>query len=253
MEKATIFEAMEPVHRKPVSERVAMKLIELIRTGNLKAGDLLPTENELAAALQVSRPVVREALRGLAILGIVESRQGGRSYVTDLSPSRLIAPIQMVIAIDETNVDALYEARAAVEPELLQLGARRATPTQILRLRDMVSAGYRLVNDPVGFRVLDLEFHSTLIALAGNPFLERIALSLYDLGMEYRRVASETDGVIARSAIEHEEIVKAIAAGDSACAAAAMRAHLQSIAHTTRSAMLQLRKKNKLSVVPLKE
>ena len=92
MNSMTMFEGMEPLSRKPVSERVAMKLLDLIRTGNLKAGDKLPTENELAAALQVSRPVVREALRGLSILGIVESRQGGRCYVTDLSPSRLVAP-----------------------------------------------------------------------------------------------------------------------------------------------------------------
>ena len=66
MSNTMIFEAMEPVSRKPVSERVAMKLLDLIRTGNLNAGDMLPTENQLAAALQVSRPVVREALRGLS-------------------------------------------------------------------------------------------------------------------------------------------------------------------------------------------
>jgi GntR family transcriptional repressor for pyruvate dehydrogenase complex len=242
MNTIKVLEDLEPFSRKPVAERVASRLLDLIRTGNLKAGDKLPTENELAAALQVSRPVVREALRGLSILGIVESRQGGRCYVTDLSPSRLVAPIQMVIAIDETNVDALYEARISVESEILKLAAERVTDIQLGKLREMVRAGYELAEiDGTGFRVLDLEFHQLLMEISGNPFLERIARSLYDLGMEYRRVASETPGVIARSAAEHDAIFKALETHDPARAAGAMRAHLNSIARTTYDAMTTLR------------
>jgi GntR family transcriptional repressor for pyruvate dehydrogenase complex len=234
-------EDLEPFSRKTVAEHVANRLLELIRTGNLKAGDKLPTENELAAALQVSRPVVREALRGLSILGIVESRQGGRCYVTDLSPSRLVAPIQMVIAIDESNVDALYEARVPVESEILKLAAARVTDDQLAKLRDLVRAGYELAEiDGTGFRVLDLEFHRLLMEICGNPFLERIARSLYDLGIEYRRVASETPGVIARSAAEHDVIVQALEKRDPALAAEAMRTHLTSIARTTYDAMKML-------------
>ena len=253
MSNTMIFEAMEPVSRKPVSERVAMKLLDLIRTGNLNAGDMLPTENQLAAALQVSRPVVREALRGLSILGVVESRQGGRCYVTDLSPARLVAPLQMIIAVDESNVDALYEARVAVESELIRLGVERATDIQIARLAEMVEAGYRLAEDPVGFRVLDLEFHQMLMALAANPFLERAARSLYDLGMEYRRVASETKGVIARSAAEHEAIFKAVSARDPDAAAVAMRAHLKSISRTTHDAMKAVREAQSGRVTGIRE
>ena len=237
MTDMSLFESLEPLSRKPVAERVANRLLDLIRSGNLKAGDKLPTENELAAALQVSRPIVREALRGLSILGVVESRQGGRCYVTDLSPSRLLAPVQLVMAIDETNVDALYEARVAVEGELLRLGATRATAADLAKLRQMVRAGYELASDAVGFRVLDLEFHQTLMHIAGNPFLERVAQSLYELGIEYRRVASEMPGLIARSAAEHEAIVEALASRDPEKAVEAMRAHLTSISRSTFEAM----------------
>lgn len=237
MSDLSLFESMEPLSRKPVAERVANRLLDLIRSGNLKAGDKLPTENELAAALQVSRPVVREALRGLSILGVVESRQGGRCYVTDLSPARLLAPVQLVIAVDESNVDALYEARVAVEGGLLRLGAARASEDDLAKLRKLVEAGYALTGDAVGFRVLDLEFHQTLMAIAGNPFLERVAQSLYELGIEYRRVASEIPGVIARSAAEHEAIVAALASRDPETAAEAMRVHLKGIARSTVEAM----------------
>lgn len=230
-------EKITPVSRKPAAEMVAEKLLELIAVGSLKAGDTMPTEHELAGALQVSRPVVREALRGLQILGIVETRQGGRCSVTDLNPSRLVAPLQFVIALDESNVDALYEARIAVECELMRLGATRANKLVIERLDEMVAAGFDLLADPIAFRVLDLRFHEALAALAGNPFLERIAQSLYHIGAEYRRVASETDGVISRSAKEHAEIVAALRAGKPDTVAAAMRNHLESIRRTTYDAM----------------
>lgn len=234
-------EKITPLSRgKPAAGMVADKLLELIRSGSLKAGDTLPTENELAGALQVSRPVVREALRGLQILGVVETRQGGRCSITDLNPSRLVAPLQFVIAVDESNVDALYEARTAVETELLRLGATRATTADLARLDDMVKAGYDLTSDPVAFRVLDLDFHQLLSSLAGNPFLSRITRSLYDIGIEYRRVASEMPGVISRSATEHEAIVAALKRHDPDAAADAMRAHLSSISRTTHEAMMKL-------------
>lgn len=226
-----------PLSRKPAAEMVVERLLDLIQSGSLKAGDTLPTEQELGAALQVSRPIIREALRGLQILGVVETRQGGRCSVTDLKPSRLAAPLQMLVALDDSNVDALYEARILLESNLLALGAARASSEAIAHLEHMVKEGFRLVDDPLAFRVLDLEFHETLIGLANNPFLERFAQSLYHIGAEFRRVASETSGVLRRSAVEHETIVAAIKAHDTQAAAAAMRTHLLSIAETTHQAM----------------
>ena len=226
-----------PVSRKPAAEIVVERLLDLIYSGSLKAGDTLPTEQELGAALQVSRPIIREALRGLQILGVVETRQGGRCSVTDLKPSRLAAPLQFLVALDDRNVDALYEARSTLEGDLLALGAPRATPEAIEHLEHMVREGHRLLDDPLAFRVLDLEFHETLIGLAGNPFLERMAKSLYHIGAEFRRIASETPGVLAKSAKEHEAIVKAIKQHDAAKAASAMRTHLASIRRTTHEAM----------------
>lgn len=234
---------LKPLERKPAAEMVVEKLLELIHAGNIKAGDTLPTENELAAALHVSRPVVREALRGLQILGVVESRQGGRCSVTDLKPARLAAPLQMIIGVDETNLEQLFEARVVVEGQLLELGAGRATDAAIEHLEYMVREGYRLVQDPVAFRVLDLEFHQTLTGLAGNAFLDRVSQSLYHIGSEFRRVASETPGVLERSAAEHDAIVKAVRLRDAATAAEAMRTHVRSIQRTTQNAMSAARSK----------
>lgn len=235
-----LLSAGEKPVRESASQRVAQKLLDLVQSGSLKAGDTLPTEHQITAALQVSRPVVREALRGLAIMGVVESRQGGRCTVTDLSASRLAEPFKMVIALDEENATALYEARVAVECEMIRLAAQRADEAQIARLAELARAGFELAGDPVSFRVMDKEFHGTLMEASRNPFLQRMAASLYELGMEYRRVASETPGVTERSAREHAAIVTALKARDPLGSAEAMRAHLQSIARSTQTAMAAL-------------
>lgn len=227
-----------PLPRKPIAaERVADQLKELIRTGNLKAGDVLPSENELAGAFNVSRPVVREALRGLQILGLVETRQGGRCCVSDLDVARLVQPFGFVLGLTEGNIDALFAARFLVECGLLRLGAEAVTEEKLAELRAMVEAGFALSADPVGFRILDLAFHGALMSLAGNPFLEAAAKGYYGLGLEHRRTASETPGVIARSAAEHAGIVAALEARDPDRAAEAMRTHLVSINRTTIAAM----------------
>jgi GntR family transcriptional repressor for pyruvate dehydrogenase complex len=229
-----------PISRKPAAERVASQLLALIRSGNIKAGEVFPTEGELAEALHVSRPVVREALRGLQILGVVESRQGGRCTVTDLEISRLLAPLHFVIGLSESNLDALHQARLINECGLIRLCAERIGDEDLARLRELAAAGHRVISDPTAFRVVDQEFHHLLMRAAANPFMESVAKGLYELGMEYRRAASEAPGVIARSAVEHDGIVAALIRRDADAAAEAMRVHLTSINRTTLEAMRRI-------------
>lgn len=222
---------------KSAAERLVTQIIDLIRSGSLKAGDSLPSETQMAQAFQVSRPIVREALRGLAILGVVETRQGGRCFVTDLTVARLMAPLQFVISLDAASLESLHRARSMIESGLVREAAGRITDAAAARLDEMVAAGFALIDDPLGFRILDQEFHRAIYELGDNPFLKIVAQSLYELGMEYRRIATETPGVIQRSAAEHRAIVAALKAGDADAAAAAMDAHLASIHQTTIDAM----------------
>jgi GntR family transcriptional repressor for pyruvate dehydrogenase complex len=211
----TTLEKLTPIDQRPsASERVAERLLSLISSGNIAPGDKLPSENELSKALQVSRPVVREALRGMAMMGIVASRQGGGCYVTDLKPQRLMAPLSFA-------------------PE----AAQRATAAQVTTLRELVEAGFKLVDDPVGFRVMDAEFHALIATAADNDFLEKVCSSLYSLAIEQRRKASAKPGVLQRSARDHAEIVEAIAAKDPGAASAAMGRHVENIRKSTLQVM----------------
>ncbi len=148
-----------------------------------------------------------------------------------------MAPLQFVIALDETSLHSLHRARTMIERGLVREAARNVTDQAAAKLDEMIAAGFALADDPPGFRMLDQEFHTAIYQLGGNPFLTVVAQSLYELGMDYRRMATETPGVIERSAAEHHAIVSALKAGDEETAAAAMDAHLASIHQTTTEAM----------------
>ena len=222
---------------KSASQQVGERLRDLISSGNLAPGDKLPSENELARALQVSRPVVREALRGLSMMGIVESQRGGGCFVTDLTPARLMEPFSFYLSMKGSTLDEMFRARLVIDVGLAEDAARVAGAKQIDRLRRMASIGPGLAQDPIGFRVMDAEFHDLIAQAAGNAFLRRMSQSLYELAIDLRRKASETEGVLDQSARDHEAIAGAIAAGDVAAAGTAMKDHVDHIRRTTLAAM----------------
>lgn len=226
-----------PVERPALAELVARKILDMVRSGNLKPGEQLPPERELAVMLQVSRPSVREALRGLQILGVLRMRQGGGIFVTQLEASDLLAPLQFFITLTPQNIDALYEARVTIDSAVARRATTNLSDEQIARLRSMALVQENLVADPIGFRVSDLEFHHTIIDAAGNPFLERMAKSLFVLGMEYRRISAESQAVLARSVRDHRAIVAALESRDPEAVADAVARHLESVYVSTRAAM----------------
>jgi len=232
--------APEPNERVSVAEQVAKRLLELIRSGNLRPGERLPSERDLATMMDVSQPSVREALRGLQILGVVRLVYGGNAYVTSLDVAELLAPMQFLVTLNLDNIETLYQARVFVDGGIARMAAPRIADEAIERLRHLAAVQAALVDDPVGFRVSDLEFHQIILDACGNPFLDRIARSLYALGMEYRRVASETPGVIEQSVRDHLAIIEGLAAHDPERAAAAMEAHMGNVDRSTRAAMARL-------------
>jgi GntR family transcriptional regulator, transcriptional repressor for pyruvate dehydrogenase complex len=219
--------------QKSAPERVGDRLRDLIASGNLAAGEKLPSENELARALQVSRPVVREALRGLSMMGIVESRQGEGCYVTDLSAGRLMSPLSFYMQLRDYSTEELFRARGLIDGGLTADAARNGDADQKRRLLDMAELGHDLAADPVGFRVMDAQFHDLISAMAGNGFLQSVSRSLYSLAIELRRQASQMPGVTAQSARDHQAIADAIMAEDANVAQQAMLAHVDHIRVTT--------------------
>lgn len=226
-----------PIDRTSVAEKVAKRLLDLVRSRNLLPGHQLPPERELAASMGVSRPSVREAVRGLQILGVLKVRQGGGIFVGSLEATDLLEPLQLLITLSEENVNALYESRRLVDGGIGRLAAERISVPDIDRLKGLVALQADLVDQPAAFRLSDLEFHRLIAEVTGNPFLVRVSTSLYLLGAEYRRIASETPGVLQQSLADHHAILAALERGDGVAAETAMVRHMGSVHRTTVAAM----------------
>ena len=223
--------------RRPISEQVANRILAMIKSGNLRSGDRLPTEAKMGIAFGISRPPLREALKALTLMGVLESRQGGRYTVTDLSPSRLVAPFNVMLSVGDYDLNEHFEARTIVDLELIRFAVERATPEQRQRIMQLAVDGRNFYADPVAFRLLDIEFHQALNAAARNKFLSALAEGLYDIALDVRRLASTFPGVIESSVSQHIDVASAVLAGDAAAAVAAGRRHLEHVHNTTVAAM----------------
>jgi len=232
----TIADALQPAYAG-VAQSVVNRILDLVRTGMLRSGDRLPSERELIDILSISRPSLREAIRALSTLGVVETSHGGGAYITDLKARTLLAPLDFFLSLSQSNLADVFESRRIVEIEIVRKAAVNATAENVEMLDGMLVAHEKVLADPVGFRILDARFHAQLSEIAGNSVLERIAYGLYNMGLDIRRRATEDVALIRRSLGEHTAIVRAIEAGDGAAASAAMAAHLDHIEASTRAVL----------------
>lgn len=227
---------IEPIVREGASERLVHRLLGMVKAGNLKPGDRLPGERELAELFNVSRPTIREAIKALSVLGVLKSRHGGGIFVSPLEAADLLGPVAFFLSLHDVEVERLYEARALIEGEIAALAARRAGPRDADALDELIVRQEAALADPVAYREVDTRFHRLLAELSGNPFLSRAAESMNVLGLEFRKTASETAEVISGSVRDHKRVVAALRAGDADGARAAMRDHMEHVLTTTRKA-----------------
>lgn len=227
---------IEPIVREGASERLVHRLLGMVKAGNLRPGERLPGERELAELFSVSRPTIREAVKALTVLGVLKSRHGGGIFVSPLEAADLLGPLSFFLSLRDVEVDRLYDARALIEGEIASLAALRATDADADALDALIAEQEQVLADPVAYREVDTRFHRLLADLAGNPFLSRAAESMNVLGLEFRKVASETAEVISGSVLDHKRIVAAMRQGDAEAARQAMRAHMQHVLTTTKRA-----------------
>ena len=231
--KSSAFLDEIPITRESVSEMVAKRILELVTSRALKPGDQLPPERELAETLNVSRPSVREAIRGLSILGVVRSRQGGGAFISELDGDALLGPIRFFLELEDLNIRDLYDARSLIEGDVARRAASSMTDAQLVALKAMLDDQAGTLDDPKAFRLADLKFHEAIWIGCGNAFLKRIGESLNALGLEFRRRASENPKVLEQSLKDHRRLYEALAARDPSAAAEAAEAHMRNVYRST--------------------
>jgi GntR family transcriptional regulator, transcriptional repressor for pyruvate dehydrogenase complex len=228
--------SFDPIVQKSISEQVAQRLLTMIRSGLLKPDQQLPPERELASMLGVGRPAVREAIRGLALLGLLRIRQGEGTFVGTLETRELLEPLEMIIDLNAGTLEALFDARLIIETGVAALAATQIAAVELERLNRNVEDESHLLNDPVAFAAADVEFHEAIIDACDNPFLQSIAGSLYMLGKKSRTITSRIPATLERSLQDHRDILSALNARDPQAASEAMRAHLTRVRDAYRGA-----------------
>jgi DNA-binding FadR family transcriptional regulator len=221
--------AFGTVTRDALPDQIAARLIDLITERQLKAGDRLPPERELAATMGVSRSSLREALRALAMLGVADMRHGDGTYLTNLQPDSLMRSVGLVLAMSDSGLEELFEARKLVEPGLAKLAAQRISDEDAAELHHCAEASAAALGDPEAFMWADIELHARIARAASNAVLERLLESIAGMGIASRRRTGRLGPVREQSAHDHREIVTAIAAHDPDAAYAAMLHHLENV------------------------
>jgi GntR family transcriptional repressor for pyruvate dehydrogenase complex len=218
--------AFRVVRKTRVSEEIIGQIRDLITSGRLKIGDRLPAERELAETLQVGRSTVREAIRAMESLRILEARPGEGTFLVSNPAEHQPDPITANAFKSWDNQRKLFEVRMVIEPDLAALAARRASFEQIMKMRETLEEQEaQLKRGESGIKA-DTAFHFTLAEAAGNDVLFRIMESLMDLLIETREASLQPTGRTARSMRQHKAILRAIESRDPLAAEKRMREHI---------------------------
>ncbi|MEO5964523.1 MAG: FadR/GntR family transcriptional regulator [Candidatus Limnocylindrales bacterium] len=217
------------LNRSTLPDEIASRLLELIRAQELRPGDKLPAERTLAQLMQVSRPVLREALRALSIMKVVEIRQGAGTYITALEPQQLVSHLDFVFSKDSVALANVLEARRVVEVGNVRLAAQRVGPAELAELDAIVARLRTAVGDAERFSDLDIAFHNAVCEAADNFLLAQFMRIINTLAKVSRERTGATRAFRERALADHEPILAALRAGDPDAAAAAMQAHLDHV------------------------
>jgi GntR family transcriptional regulator, transcriptional repressor for pyruvate dehydrogenase complex len=219
----------EIVRRQKVYEAVAEQIERLILR-KLKPGDKLPSERELAETLHVSRSSIRDAIRSLELLGLVEPRQGAGTIVRETSVDSM-KPFADALKRRQEMVTDLLDFREMLEPPLAARAAAHISPDQLLLLEDILRRQEQkmLAGEPAIAE--DAEFHYTIALASGNTVVLKVIDLVMDLLRDTRQRALQVPGRPQRSLNGHRRILDAIVRQDPEAANAAMRRHIREIEH----------------------
>jgi GntR family transcriptional repressor for pyruvate dehydrogenase complex len=226
--KSSLFSSLNSEKNGTTAEEVVARLRDMIHSGEILAGDRLPPERDLAKLLGVSRPTLRAGIRSLSTVGILQSRQGAGTFVSDAkgSPTLDSSPLRMLSALHGFTSDEMFEARLALEMSIAGLAAERATSEQMTLMAEEITGMYASLTDPEQYLVHDMKFHQTIAAASGNRILtalmNMVATILYDHRSKTVKLARD----LKQSAEQHHNIYRAMREHDPEAARKAMHDHL---------------------------
>ena len=225
---------LTPIRTKRLYEEIVEQIRLLISDGKLKPGDKLLAERELADRFQVSRASVREAIRTLEMLGVIDIRPGEGTYIRETETDDIIRPLAMFLAVERSSVIDMFEMRRIFETATASLAAQRATDQEILEIETILEDMKERLNlqDPEKGEEFDAAFHFAIAEATHNSLLAKLSKTVSEdfstaNSAARRRLYLDNVKNPQRIIDQHSNILKAIQARSPKGAAEAMRVHLK--------------------------
>jgi len=218
-----------PIKNTKVYEQVIDQIKEMIDKGTLKKGDKLPSERDLVEQLKVSRASIREAIRALEVIGLIDCRQGEGNYIKSSFQDNLFEPLSIMFMLEGRNQEDIWELRKIMEVEASGLAAKRISEEQLKELKEIVESFVNCEDEDINAEI-DKKFHYKIAECSGNVLIFNIlstVSNLVDHFIEDARkliLAQQENKDILFS--QHEEIYLAMKKHSSTAARKAMREHL---------------------------
>jgi DNA-binding FadR family transcriptional regulator len=220
-----------PIKKTRVAEEVADRIRVLMLDGTFPPGEPLPSERHLAERFGVSRGSIRDALRTLETIGLLETRHGQGTFPHELSVDRLVAPLASVMAYRSDLQDELLDVRRMFEPAVARAAALRATEEDLADLQRILETQRQKLKTGQSAIAEDTAFHAILARSTRNRVVMSIMATLNDLLVDSRTQSLRQKGRPARSIDGHEAVVAALRRRDVEGASQAMYNHIDQIAN----------------------
>lgn len=222
-------DAFAPVLKQSLSDNLAQRIRRLIQTGGYQQGDRLPPIMEMARRFGVGHPTVREALKRLETMGVVEIRHGSGVYVSRSHEVLVLASPDFTGTVTKKLLDDLVQTRMPIEMQSVALAARNGTDEHLQEMRRLLTtAGENLADDDV-LNSVNMAFHKQIALASGNAVLAQLLDVLQELFTEEQRLILNIFGSRQRDHQEHLGILEALESRNEALVVERMRTHLEGV------------------------
>jgi GntR family transcriptional repressor for pyruvate dehydrogenase complex len=225
--KRTGPDAFRPVVKQNLGDRLALRIRAMIQKGEYREGDRLPPIMEMARRFGVGHPSLREALKKLETMGVVEIRHGSGVYVTRDDEMLVVAMPDYAGTVTKKLLLDLIDARLPLELMSVTLATRHAEPHDLAEMRRLLDTARETVQDDLLNRV-NMSFHREIALASGNTVLVQLITVLHELFVDEQRLILRLHSRI-QDYEEHLGILAAIEARDQALAEERMTRHLQGV------------------------
>lgn len=221
----------EPIIRRKLSDEVFSRLKRLITSGEFNPGDEMPSERELMQRFGVGRPAIREAMQALASMGLVAISHGERAKVLKLTAESILRQVdgaaKIMLSSSKDTLEHLKTARIFFERGMVRDAAEKAKPADISALKSILDRQRGLLGDADGFIDADMELHTQIAAISGNPIYAAVSAAMLGWLKEYHTEMLIWTGKEKYTLAEHQKIIERIAARDPDGAEREMVKHLE--------------------------